>query len=388
MKPIRFPVEGPVSYSDTWGAARSGGRTHEGTDIMAPKMRPLLAAVNGTVTRVRYDNLSTGGNSVVITAADGWTYHYIHVNNDTPGTDDGRATRDQVFPPHVQVGATVRAGDVVGYAGDSGNAEATGSHLHFEIRQPAAPGTYQGVAVNPYPSLQQAAVSGRLPGQNEVALRRGDEVLLGGVPSGTTDPATLQIGQAGDRVLVGDWDGDGVDTLGLRRGNIFWLTNDRAGQGPFTSFGYGWATDTPIVGDWDGNGTDTIGVRRGNAYYLRNANTGGPAHITFGYGWAPTTPRSGDWDGNGTDTVGIRRGNAFYLRNANTGGAAHITFGYGWRTDTPIVGDWDGNGTDTVGIRRGTTFHLRNTNSGGPAHLTFELRRRRTTPLVGDWDGI
>ncbi|MEO6318321.1 MAG: M23 family metallopeptidase [Acidimicrobiales bacterium] len=156
VKPIVFPVDGPVSYTDTFGACRGTAceRKHEGQDLMGSKMLPLLAAVDGVVHQVTFNNLV--GNSVVLEAADGWTYHYLHVNNDTPGTDDAKATRDQAFPPNIVVGAKVVKGQVVGYLGDSGNAEATASHLHFEIREPAAPGTWTGVAINAYESLVQA----------------------------------------------------------------------------------------------------------------------------------------------------------------------------------------------------------------------------------------
>src|SRR5688572_18494297 len=92
VKPIVFPVDGPVTYTDTFGACRDGcTRSHEGQDLMGKKMLPLLAAVDGVVHRLSFNNTSTGGNSVTIKGADGWTYHYIHVNNDTPGTDDGKA---------------------------------------------------------------------------------------------------------------------------------------------------------------------------------------------------------------------------------------------------------------------------------------------------------
>jgi len=151
VRPIAFPVVGKVSYRDTWGAARSGGRRHEGQDLMGAKGQVLVAAVDGTVTWVRHANDGLSGNALRITDAEGWTYVYIHLNNDRPGTDDASAPFEQAFSDGVRLGQRVRAGEPVGYLGDSGNAESTSPHLHFEIRTP------DGVAVNAYPSLQAAS---------------------------------------------------------------------------------------------------------------------------------------------------------------------------------------------------------------------------------------
>src|SRR5690606_22468758 len=84
-----FPVAGRTSYSDTFGAPRSGGRTHQGQDLMAARHTPLVAAADGTVTSLTWSNSGLSGNSLTITDADGWRYVYIHLNNDAPGTDDG-----------------------------------------------------------------------------------------------------------------------------------------------------------------------------------------------------------------------------------------------------------------------------------------------------------
>jgi putative cell wall-binding protein len=92
------------------------------------------------------------GYMLVITGDDGWSYHYLHINNDTPGTDDGQAPLDQVFAPGLKKGDRVNAGQFVAYLGDSGNAESTGPHLHFELHDPS------GAAVNAYASLKAATV--------------------------------------------------------------------------------------------------------------------------------------------------------------------------------------------------------------------------------------
>lgn len=146
---IVFPVIGDVSYTDTYDAPRSGDRIHHATDLMGPKMLELVAASDGTITFITIPEASYG-YMLRITADDGWVYSYVHINNDTPGTDDGQADLSDVFGPGIREGARVTAGQLVGYLGDSGNAEATAPHLHFEMKDPA------GNQVNPYESLNQA----------------------------------------------------------------------------------------------------------------------------------------------------------------------------------------------------------------------------------------
>jgi hypothetical protein len=143
--PLVFPVAGDHSYVDTFGAPRSGGRTHKGTDIFAAKLTPVVAAADGTVIRIAIGKLA--GRYIVVLHTDGWRSYYIHLNNDTPGTDDGRGGASA---PGIAVGVRVAAGDVLDYIGDSGNAEETPSHLHFELHDP------HGAAVNPEPHLRAA----------------------------------------------------------------------------------------------------------------------------------------------------------------------------------------------------------------------------------------
>ena len=147
---IHFPTEGAVSFSDDYGDPRSGGRTHEGNDLMGRKMQKRLSAVDGRVTFARVDAGGLSGNMLTVRDDEGWTYRYIHVNNDTPGTDDGANPPDAIFAPGIVVGSVVRAGQHIAYLGDSGNAESTAPHLHFEIRRP------DGSPINPWTSLRLA----------------------------------------------------------------------------------------------------------------------------------------------------------------------------------------------------------------------------------------
>lgn len=157
VRPIMFPVLpdaslGRATWSDTYWAPRSGGRKHEGQDLMGKKMLKLLACVSGTIVELRHQS---GGNSLYLKGDDGWYYCYLHINNDRPGTDDGSNLFQYAFAPGLAIGKRVLKGDLIGFLGDSGNAEGTAPHLHFEIRMPNAR-WYNAAAVNPSFSLTAA----------------------------------------------------------------------------------------------------------------------------------------------------------------------------------------------------------------------------------------
>jgi hypothetical protein len=381
VKPIVFPVDGPVTYTDTFGAPRSG-HTHEGQDLMGKKMLPLLAAVDGTVHRVKFDNAI--GNSVTIKAADGWTYHYIHVNNDTPGTDDGKATRAQAFPAGIVTGAKVTRGQVVGYLGDSGNAESSGSHLHFEIRQPAAAGSYQGTPINPYQSLQQAV---RWTGTASTSSpARWD--LRGTATAGPSEQQFSYGAQVGDRALLCDWDGDGRDESVIYRGGTWHLRDGLESGVTARQVVFGTATDTPLCAELDGDVGDEPVLFRAGTWTIRSGfGASDPVAWTVLYGkQAGDRPVLGDWDGNGLDDLGIHRTGVWHVRTTGLAqGTTATTFPYGAQTgDRPVAGDWDGDGDDDAGIYRGGQWHLRSTATpSGGTTATFVFGVAGNQPLVG-----
>jgi hypothetical protein len=213
--------------------------------------------------------------------------------------------------------------------------------------------------------------------------------------NGGWEDILFRYGRSNDIPVAGDWNGDGIDTIGVFRSDSanWYLKNDNDGGSANLVFKYGVPGDTPLVGDWDGDGVDTIGIYRSNSgeWHLRNSNSAGDANITFKYGRLGDTPLVGDWDGDGVDTVGIYRGSSgeWYLRNSNSAGWEDITFKYGRLGDIPLVGDWNGDGVDTVGIYRSNNreWHLRNSNTAGDGDITFKYGIPGDTPLVGDWDG-
>lgn len=177
--PLVFPVAGDVLFADDdllgFGSCRAGcTRLHEGVDLLAPKMTEIYAVADATVSWI-----GSRCCSVFLQHDDGWQSWYIHLNNDTPGTDDGAGWG---IAPGIVPGARVTAGQVIGWVGDSGNAEDTSPHLHFELHDA------YGVPVDPYPSLVMAQQG--LPGicPRTAAVPLGDLLQPG---------ATLRRGMRG-----------------------------------------------------------------------------------------------------------------------------------------------------------------------------------------------
>ncbi|MFT3943587.1 MAG: 5'-nucleotidase C-terminal domain-containing protein [Ancrocorticia sp.] len=193
-----------------------------------------------------------------------------------------------------------------------------------------------------------------------------------------------------DDVFAGDWDGDGVDTLGVRKGNMFSLLGTNRVDSESDSGAVGNADDDVIIGDFDGDGVDDLGLRAAgtNTFTLYPTSAAGPEDIlTFSYGRPGDVPFAGDWDGDGVDTLGVQRGSTFYLRNELSGGAAADTFTFGRAGDTVLAGDFDGNGSDSISVvRDGKTF-VKNTLSGGGADSVFVFGRATDTRVVGDFFG-
>lgn len=141
------------------------------------------------------------------------------------------------------------------------------------------------------------------------------------------------FGNPGDFPLAGDFDEDGCDTVSIHRPSeqrfyvINTLGSSDGGLGAADySFIFGNPGDKPFVGDFDGDGVDTVGLHRESTglVYFRNSNSTGTADSQFIYGDPGDKLIAGDWDGDGDDTIGVYRpsNGIFYLRNSNTQGGA------------------------------------------------------------------
>ncbi|MGI8576064.1 MAG: CAP domain-containing protein [Egibacteraceae bacterium] len=184
--------------------------------------------------------------------------------------------------------------------------------------------------------------------------------------------------------LLGDWNGDGVDTPGRFTSGVFRLHKRLRSGGTNRRLAFGRRGDVPLVGDWNGDGHDTVGIRRGSWFILRLSNRWRSRVIRFSFGRQSDRPLVGDWNGDGRDTLGLQRGNRYLLRDLLGGGRVHPKLRYGRASDRAVVGDWNGDGVDTIGQRRGRRFLLRNAHRRRLPPIRFRFAGKGR-PLAGDW---
>jgi len=144
-----FPVAGATTYVDDFGQPRAGG-AHQGNDMMAAKKTPAVAVEAGKVKF--WTTSANAGCMLYLYGASGTMYEYIHLNNDLTMKNDnrGKCVPGVSYARGLKDGAKVSAGQMIGYVGDSGDANGIASHLHFEVHPNG------GAAVSPYPYLQTA----------------------------------------------------------------------------------------------------------------------------------------------------------------------------------------------------------------------------------------
>ncbi|MBX3065179.1 MAG: hypothetical protein KF726_19520 [Anaerolineae bacterium] len=272
-------------------------------------------------------------------------------------------------------------------------ATATASATHTATNTPTATLTMTPSAT---PTASATAVALRpetigiyRPSTNTFYLRNSNstgfaDITLSLVSLGM-DPVNFR-----DVPVVGDWNGDGIDTVGFyRRGRV----SDNAGAGLFVlsnsnispqadySFILGNPSDTPLVGDWDGNGTDSVGVFRptNGLIYIKNNLTTGFADFTMVLGNPGDIGIAGDWDNDGKDSPGVYRPGAapqFYLTNqvCNCVVASDYNVTFGDPGDQPFTGDWNGDGRTGIGVYRtsnGITYLRNDPTSTGFSDFNF-----------------
>lgn len=219
--------------------------------------------------------------------------------------------------------------------------------------------------------------------------------------SGNADVAPFNLlDGAGAIPISGDWNGDGIDTVGLYSPNAteFRLINENDDDDVVeVIFKFGVPGWLPIAGDWNGDGVDSVGLYDPvtSEFHLRASNAAGSAPVTsFNFGMPGWKPVVGDWDGNGTETVGLYNPAtaSFFLRNSHDTGVADMpAFNYGLPNWIPLAGDWNSDGIDTIGVHNAltATYFLRNANNSGVADIpAFNYGIPNWIPLAGKWSNV
>lgn len=217
--------------------------------------------------------------------------------------------------------------------------------------------------------------------------------------AGSPDITALFGGDAADLPLAGDWDGNGVDTIGVYRNSTGFFYLSDSNTSPALNYNplFGNPGDTPFAGKWTADMThDGIGVYRNSngILYQRKALTGGFDDFFAVFGNPGDVGVAGDWDGNGFDSIGVYRSSNttwFMTNNSTPGGITFSDINFVWdiTTKIPVVGDWDANGTTTVGYFGPFTgsgqFVLHSTNATAGTDNTFIFGPSTGKPIAGKW---
>jgi hypothetical protein len=184
------------------------------------------------------------------------------------------------------------------------------------------------------------------------------------LPAGGTVAYRLPALPDGGVRVLGDWNGDGVQTAGVFTAGEWQLSNQvEHTPSPVVGAVFGGLGDVPVTGDWNGDGTTDLGVVRGSEWILALAplpadGSAPPVWRDLSFGDGTGDPVAGDWDGDGRDGIGIFHDGGWVLAESVDPLSARATVSYGAPGDLPVVGDWNGDGRDGIGTLRDGTWFL------------------------------
>jgi hypothetical protein len=216
--------------------------------------------------------------------------------------------------------------------------------------------------------------------------------------SGNADITANFGGDASDLPVAGDWNGDGVDTIGVYRGStgVYFLSDSNTTPSVSYTLVFGNPGDTPFAGKWTADMThDGVGVYRnsnGILYQKKDLTTGFSDYFAV-FGNPGDQGFGGDFDGNGFDSIGIYRSSntTWYMTNNSTPSGitfSDIDFVLNIGTRKPVIGDWNGDGISTVGsFAVSGVFYLHSTNSASGTDTTvlFGVGSSGSYPIAGKW---
>ncbi len=148
LNTLKFPVDNIKShFYDDWKEKRGGGtRLHLGLDVRAPKGSKIVSVADGKINTVAFNESS--GYYIAIDHMNGWMSLYVHLDDDIVGNDNA-GDKSVAFAKDFKKGDFVKRGEIIGFVGNSGNAEGTVPHLHFELQ-------YMGLQQDIYEYISKA----------------------------------------------------------------------------------------------------------------------------------------------------------------------------------------------------------------------------------------
>ncbi|MBN2426846.1 MAG: fibronectin type III domain-containing protein, partial [Deltaproteobacteria bacterium] len=227
-------------------------------------------------------------------------------NVDSYGFDAGLFTQESLMGSHGQ--------EAVGYlavwkSDGSGTVTVNGSTQSYELSEIVVGSTFVAVDESAVKLEEEQSADAEVSHVSEqvAVVQVGESLFMQAISCEEMDTVTLRVSEDGAQTPAGG------DSIGVRRAGSFLLTANTPPSVAETVFSFGFADvqpgDTVFSGDWNGDGVDTVGMWRNNTIYLRNSNSTGSADIVFSFGRATDQIIVGDWDGDGIDTVGYKRDN-------------------------------------------------------------------------------
>ncbi len=213
---------------------------------------------------------------------------------------------------------------------------------------------------------------------------------------GAADIVVAFGGDASDLPVAGDWNSDGVDTIGVYRGStgVYFLSDSNTTPTVSHSLVFGNPGDTPFAGKWTSGAThDGVGVYRnsdGILYQKDNLTTGFSDYFAI-FGNPGDQGYGGDFNGNSFDSIGVYRATDqtwFMTNNSQPSGITFSDISFAWNIGTarPVIGDWNADVTSTVGFLTSTgVFVLHSANAASGTDNTFAFGPANGYPIAGKW---
>ncbi len=366
------PITSIEGVTGQVGAYCRSGLPHGGVDISADTGDPVYAAYGGTLQRLTQ---ASYGTYIIITHVDGYSTFYAHLSGYAAGAPNG---------------STVSTGQLIGYAGTTGNS--TGVHLHFEVRlngvsqsgiNAAFPCGSHTLALTPigwsFPGLPAV---GPEPLDNLTVYRASNSTFYARAANGSLLRST-RFGTTGDLPAVGHFEDSTLDNLVVYRPSTSTFYVRGVNGALLSSVRFGTTRDLPVVGHFQDALADNVAVYRpsNSTFYIRAH--GGALLSSARFGTAGDLPVVGRFEDSAIDNLAVYRpsNSTFYIRAID--GSLLTTIKYGSPGDLPVAGHLQGTAPDNLGRFRpsSATFSIR--AHGGSLLTSVAFGHTGDRPVAG-----